>query len=187
MPMKSLPAPVPRTRPLHRAAPGLLRRVPSGFAGLEPRRAAGLLLYVRAHRGLRVLLTHRGGPWFATKDRGVWSVPHVLLCGEERPLSAARSTFERVLGVEVPAGPVSDLGFVTLKSKTRLQVFALEAELGPALRAGTTFELEWPPASGRTRRFPDVDRAEWFEVEAARGKLTLGQHPFLQRLVMCAQ
>jgi predicted NUDIX family NTP pyrophosphohydrolase len=146
-----------------------------------------LLLYARAQRGLRVLLTHRGGPWFATKDRGVWSVPHVLLEAEAQPLSEARSRFEQVLGVEVPAGPVCDLGHVTLKSKTRLQVFALEAELGPVLRAGTTFELEWPPASGRTRRFPDVDRAEWFELETARSKLTLAQHPFLQRLVVGAQ
>jgi predicted NUDIX family NTP pyrophosphohydrolase len=185
MPNKSLPVAVDAAPSLHRA---FLRR-PSGaaLAGLEPRRAAGLLLFARAHRGLRVLLTHRGGPYFATKDRGVWTVPQALLAGDEAPLRAARGRFERVLGVELPVGPICDLGAVTLKSKTRLQVFALEAEPGPALRPGTTFELEWPPASGRTRRFPEVDRAEWFELETARSKLTLGQHPFLQRLVMCTQ
>lgn len=147
-------------------------------------RSAGIVLYRRGGAsGLQVLLGHMGGPFWSRRHDAAWSFPKGEYDDAEDPADAARREFAEELGLPVPPGPLLALGEVRQPSGKRLTLWALEGDLDlDAVRPGT-FELEWPPRSGRTQRFPEIDRAQWLDVEAARPLLVKGQRPFLDRLV----
>jgi predicted NUDIX family NTP pyrophosphohydrolase len=130
-----------------------------------------------------VLLVHPGGPFWARKDAGAWSIPKGEHGDDEDPREAARREFEEETGTALAPGELADLGTVTLKSGKLVAAFAVEGDLDPEGIRSNTFELEWPPRSGRTQTFPEVDRAGWFDLEAAREKLNPAQTPFLDRLI----
>jgi predicted NUDIX family NTP pyrophosphohydrolase len=133
--------------------------------------------------GLEVLLVHPGGPFFARRDDGAWSIPKGLYEPGEDARAAAAREFAEELGTPLPPGEEWDLGEVRLPSGKRLIVFAVRADLDTARVESNTFELEWPPRSGRTQSFPEVDRAEWFDLDTARRKLAKGQAEFVDRLL----
>lgn len=146
-------------------------------------RSAGLLLY--RHRGpvLEVLLVHPGGPFWAKRDEGAWSVPKGEIGPDEDPLVAARREFEEELG-STPNFAGEPLALEPVKQRGGKVVVAWvqEAEFDPATLRSNTFEMEWPPRSGRTKAFPEVDRAAWFAIDEARCKLLAGQLPLLAEL-----
>ncbi len=145
-----------------------------------PRRSAGILLYRRAP-GLQVLLGHMGGPFWARKDAGAWSIPKGEHSDDEDALDAARREFAEELGSPVPATSLVPLGELRAGAK-RLTVWAAEGDLDADAVVSGTFPLEWPPRSGRVQQFPEVDRAAWFGLEEARTRLVAGQVPYLDRL-----
>ena len=147
--------------------------------------SAGILLHRPAPDppgAVEVLLGHPGGPFWARKDAGAWSVPKGEHAPEEDPLAAAVREFTEELGLPPPPGEPVPLGTVRQPSGKRLTVFALAGDLDAAAVVSNTFPLEWPPRSGRFRDFPEIDRAAWFGPDAARRALTRGQLPFLDRL-----
>jgi predicted NUDIX family NTP pyrophosphohydrolase len=146
-----------------------------------PARSAGILLYRRDP--LEVLLVHPGGPFFARKDLGVWSIPKGEYDPDEDPLVCARREFEEELGSALPPGDVVSLGEVTQKSGKVVTAFAAEGDIDATAAKSNTFTLEWPPRSGRTAEFPEIDRAEWFSPDAAREKLVPAQVAFVDRLL----
>jgi predicted NUDIX family NTP pyrophosphohydrolase len=147
------------------------------------KRSAGLLLYRGADGDLEVLLGHMGGPFWAKKDAGAWSLPKGELDPDEPPEQAARREFQEELGLPAPEGEYLELGEVKQSGGKVVTAWAVAADLDPAAVVPGTFELEWPPRSGRTQEFPEVDRVGWFPVAEAREKLVKGQLPFLDRLV----
>ncbi|WP_312871890.1 NUDIX domain-containing protein [Amycolatopsis acididurans] len=146
------------------------------------KRSAGILLYRRMNGQLEVLLGHMGGPFWARRDAGGWSVPKGEYDADEHPEAAARREFQEELGLPVPDGALVTLGEVRQSGGKVVTVWALEGTLDPALVVPGTFEMEWPKGSGRMREFPEIDRVEWFAVEQAREKIVKGQVPFLDRL-----
>ncbi len=144
--------------------------------------SAGLLLHRQSADGLEVLLVHPGGPFWARRDAGAWSIPKGEPDPGEEPLAAARREFAEELGSTPPAGPAIPLGEVRQKSGKRVTAWALAGDLDPATMASSTFSMEWPPRSGQTQVFPEVDRAQWFGLDAARGRLIAAQGAFLDRL-----
>lgn len=147
--------------------------------------SAGLLLYRLTAGGPEVLLAHMGGPYWASKDDGAWSIPK----GEYDPdaesaVDAAVREFREELGVAPPDGPYAELGTWAYSSGKRITVFVADAAAFglPEFDFGT-FTLEWPPRSGRTQEFPEVDRAEWMAPEAALPRLVKGQRPAVDALV----
>jgi predicted NUDIX family NTP pyrophosphohydrolase len=148
------------------------------------KRSAGLLVFRRARDGeLEVLLAHMGGPFWARKDDGAWSIPKGEHEADEDTLTTARREFAEELGSVAPAGEPIDLGEVTQRGGKRVRAWAIEGDLNASHITSNTFELEWPPRSGRLERFPEVDRAAWFGVRAARAKVVEAQAAFLDRLV----
>lgn len=145
--------------------------------------SAGILLYRRRGPVLQVLLGHPGGPFWARKDDGAWSIPKGEYTGDEQPRDAAAREFAEELGMPLPVGPELELGTVRLPSGKRLTAYAVEADLDPAQARGGTFEMEWPPRSGHRQSFPELDRVEWFEPAQARVKLARGQAELLDRLL----
>jgi predicted NUDIX family NTP pyrophosphohydrolase len=143
--------------------------------------AAGLLMYRRGPGGLEVLLAHPGGPYWSRKDEGAWTLPKGELAEGEAPLDGAIREFTEETGF-TPAPPYLPLGDVKLKSGKRVAAWAFEGDFDPRALVCNTFELEWPPRSGRMRSFPEIDRAAWFDLPAARTKLLAAQLPFLDRL-----
>ncbi len=132
--------------------------------------------------GLEVLLVHPGGPLWAGKDAGAWSIPKGE-CGDgEEPLSAARREFEEELGCPPPAGEPLGLGEIRQRAGKRVLAWALAGELDVSAVRSNRFELEWPPRSGRVREFPEVDRAEWFPLAGARERINPAQAALLDRL-----
>lgn len=143
--------------------------------------SAGILMY-HVHDGrLEVLLVHPGGPFWRNKDAGAWSIPKGEVDEGEDDATAARREFEEELGT-APEGDLIPLGEVRQRSGKRVRAFALEGDLDAEAAHSMTFEMEWPPRSGRMASFPEVDRAAWFDLDAARGKLIGGQLPLLDRL-----
>lgn len=146
--------------------------------------SAGILLYRLAEGAAEVLIAHMGGPYWASKDVGAWSVPK----GEydedsESALDAAKREFREELGIDPPDGPFAELGTFPYSSGKRVTVFIADGadfEL-EGLEFGE-FELEWPPRSGRTQTFPEVDRVEWVTFDEARERLVKGQRPAIDRL-----
>lgn len=151
---------------------------------MSPRTSAGLLLHRVGEGGaLEVLLGHMGGPFWARKDEGAWSIPKGEHGPEEQPLDAARREFAEELGLPVPDGDLVPLGEVRQSSAKRLTAWALRADLDPSDVVPGTFEMEWPPRSGRTQAFPEVDRVAWVPIDEARRLLVRGQVPLLDRLL----
>ena len=145
-------------------------------------RSAGLLLYRRGGGGTEVLIGHMGGPFWARKDERAWSVFKGEFNDGEDPFAAARREFQEETGRPPPEGPVIDLGEVRQSSGKRVVAWAIEGDFDPSGLRSNTFTLEWPPRSGRMQAFPEVDRAEWFDLETARAKLVKAQAGFIDRL-----
>ncbi|MER8015264.1 NUDIX domain-containing protein [Streptomyces griseoluteus] len=146
------------------------------------KRSAGLLLFRHTDRGLEVLLGHMGGPLWAGKDEGAWSVPKGEYEADEPAWEAARREFQEELGIAPPDGPALPLGEIAQRNGKIVTAWAVEADLDPATITPGTFTMEWPPHSGRVREFPELDRVAWFTPEEARGLMVFGQGTFLDRL-----
>lgn len=147
------------------------------------RESAGLLMYRRSRGSLEIFLVHPGGPFWARKDLGAWSIPKGEFSADEDPLDAARREFEEETGVRVSAsGAFLPLEPVRQRGGKTVHAWAFEGECDPTRVKSNTFSLEWPPRSGRQQEFPEVDRAEWFTLEAAREKILKGQAPLLDEL-----
>jgi predicted NUDIX family NTP pyrophosphohydrolase len=148
-----------------------------------PKFSAGVLLY-RARDGVvEVLIAHPGGPFWARKDNGVWSIPKGEYTEGEDPWTAAQREFSEEIGLPVPAGPRIDFGPLKQPSGKVVIAFAVQGDLDVTEARSNTFELEWPKGSGTMREFPEVDRVGWFAVAQARTKLLKGQRAFLDRLM----
>src|ERR1700736_4737751 len=145
------------------------------------KRSAGILMYRRRPAIIELLLVHPGGPFWAKKDLGAWSIPKGEYAPNEDPLAAAQREFEEETGAR-PCGEFQPLGDVVQAGGKRVSAWAVEGDLDPAALVSNSFELEWPPRSGRKRSFPEVDRAEWFAPDAARKKILAGQRAFIDRL-----
>jgi predicted NUDIX family NTP pyrophosphohydrolase len=147
-----------------------------------PKRSAGILMYRRGPRGLEVLLVHPGGPFWAKKDLGAWSIPKGEYDGDEEPLAVAVREFEEETGLR-PAGTFRPLGEIVQAGRKVVTAFAVEGDFDPTRLTSNTFELEWPPRSGRKATFPEVDRAEWFAPDQAREKILPAQRELIVRLL----
>ncbi|AJE39511.1 NUDIX domain-containing protein [Streptomyces nodosus] len=146
------------------------------------RRSAGLLLFRRTAHGPEVLLGHMGGPFYSRRDAGAWTVPKGEYEAGEPPLDAARREFREELGLPPPDGEAVPLGEVRQAGGKVVTVWAVEADLDPAAIAPGTFTLQWPPRSGRTQEFPELDRVGWFALDRAREVIVRAQTAFLDRL-----
>lgn len=144
--------------------------------------SAGILLYRHAPR-LQVLIAHMGGPFWARRDAAAWSIPKGLYEPGEQPLDAALREFAEEVGRPAPDVDYTPLGEFRQPSGKRIAVFTAEADIEAGTVASSTFELEWPPGSGRMQEFPEVDEVRWFEIEPAREKLVKGQRPLLDALL----
>jgi predicted NUDIX family NTP pyrophosphohydrolase len=142
-----------------------------------PKKSAGLLLFRRRER-LEVLLVHPGGPLWARKDEGAWSIPKGELDADEDPLAAARREFKEELGSSA-TGDFVTLAPIRQASGKLVYAWAVEADFDTATFTSGTFSMEWPPRSGRQQEFPEVDRAEWFTIDEAKRKINKGQVPLL--------
>jgi predicted NUDIX family NTP pyrophosphohydrolase len=148
-------------------------------------RSAGLLMF-RIRGGIvEVLLVHPGGPFWAEKDAGVWSIPKGEFEAGEVPLDAAKREFREETGFE-PKGEFLPLEEIRQKSGKIVQAWAFAGDADPAALVSNTFSLEWPPRSGRTETFPEVDRAAWFRLDEAAGKINPAQARWLARIAAIA-
>ena len=147
------------------------------------KRSAGILMYRGSAPELELLLVHPGGPFWAKRDDGAWSIPKGEYAPGEDPQEAARREFEEELGSPLPAGAqLRELGEVRQRNGKLVVAWAAEGDLDAQASRSNTFELEWPPRSGRRQEFPEIDRAEWFTLAQAREKLLPAQVAFLDRL-----
>lgn len=146
------------------------------------KRSAGLLLFRHTDGGLEVLLGHMGGPFFAKRDAGAWTVPKGEYEPDEPAREAARREFQEELGLPPPDGEAVPLGEVKQSGGKIVTVWAVEADLDPATVVPGTFLMEWPPHSGRTQEFPELDRVEWLGLDRAREVIVKAQAAFLDRL-----
>lgn len=147
-----------------------------------PKTSAGVLLYKRRDGVLRVFLIHPGGPFFAKKDAGAWSIPKGEIDEGEDALAAAKREFEEETGCR-PEGEFIPLSEVTQKSGKIVRAWAVEGDCDARTIRSNTFTLEWPPRSGRMREFPEVDRAGWFTVGEAKEKINPAQIALLEELL----
>jgi predicted NUDIX family NTP pyrophosphohydrolase len=147
-----------------------------------PLHSAGIALHRPSAAAPEVLLLHPGGPFWAKKDAGAWSIPKGLIEAGETPRAAARREFAEELGLPPPEGDLAPLGDFMLPSRKIVTAFALRGDLDPAAMRPGTFTMEWPPKSGKMSVFPEADRAAWFTLAAAAEKITRGQLPILAAL-----
>lgn len=149
------------------------------------KRSAGILLFRRKGDEVEFLLVHPGGPFWAKKDVGAWSIPKGQIESEEEPRACAIRELEEELGAAPSLDPeeMIELGSIRQRAGKVVEAWAAEAEFDPATLAGNTFSMEWPPKSGNMQEFPEVDRAEWFDLETAREKILPAQAEFLDRLL----
>ena len=143
--------------------------------------SAGLLLYRIREAAIEVLLVHPGGPYWKNKDEGAWSIPKGEFLPEEDPLAAARREFFEETGVAIE-GELRPLKPLRQPGGKIVHAWAVEADLDPATIVSNTFEIEWPPRSGRLQSFPEIDRGAWFSLPEARRKILRGQVPLLEEL-----
>jgi predicted NUDIX family NTP pyrophosphohydrolase len=148
-----------------------------------PKLSAGLLLYRVRDGVVDVLIAHPGGPFWARKDDGAWSIPKGEYADGEDPWAAAQREFKEEVGLTPPTGPRFDLGSVKQPGGKVVTAFAVQGDLDVTEARSNTFELEWPRGSGTLRMFPEVDRVDWFPVAQARAKLLKGQRGFLDQLM----
>ncbi|MBA0124145.1 NUDIX domain-containing protein [Haloechinothrix sp. YIM 98757] len=146
------------------------------------KRSAGLILFRRAAAGTEVLLGHMGGPFWARRDAGAWTVPKGEYGPDEDPWAAARREFREELGLDAPHGTRVALGDVRQSGGKVVTVWAVEGDIDPNAVVPGMFELEWPRGSGRVREFPELDRVAWFDLDRARDKIIKGQRAVLDRL-----
>jgi len=139
------------------------------------------MMYRITHGEIEVLLVHPGGPFWAKKDAGAWSMPKGEINPSEDPLAAAQREFEEETGLK-PTGPFVELGRVRHKSGKTVTAWAFQGDCDPARLESNTFEMEWPPRSGQVKTFPEVDRAGFFTTKAAREKINPAEAEFLSRL-----
>jgi predicted NUDIX family NTP pyrophosphohydrolase len=144
------------------------------------KRSAGILMY-RLRKELEVLLVHPGGPYWRGRDNGAWTIPKGEVEEAEDPAAAARREFEEEVGTAV-SGDLIALGSVRQKAGKQVEGFAVEGDIDADAIRSNSFSCEWPPRSGRFESFPEVDRASWFTLAAARDKLIPAQWPLLDRL-----
>ena len=170
--------PASSTHPLYPAGGrGKLRGVP-------PTRSAGVLLHRIGDSGaLEVLIGHMGGPYWARKDAGGWSIPKGEAGPDEELFDAARREFAEEMGSPVPAADFVGLGALRVSSSKVLTVWAAQGDLDADACVSNTFAIEWPPRSGRVQQYPEIDRVAWFGLDLAREKLVKGQVPFIDRLL----
>jgi predicted NUDIX family NTP pyrophosphohydrolase len=147
------------------------------------KRSAGILLYRRGPAGPELLIVHPGGPFWAKKDAGAWSIPKGEYDGDEEARACALREFEEETGGAPPAGALLELGEVRQKNGKRVTAWAAEGDLDPATVHSNTFTMQWPPRSGRMQEFPEVDRAAWYGADEARQKLNPAQAAFVDRLL----
>jgi len=145
--------------------------------------SAGLLFFRRRAGALEVLLVHPGGPFWARRDLGAWSIPKGEVLAGEDPLAAARREAREETGLRA-AGPFVPLGAVRQRGGKRVAAWAVEGDFDPAALRSGRFEMEWPPRSGRRQSFPEVDRAAWFGLDEARARILPGQRPLLDALLV---
>jgi predicted NUDIX family NTP pyrophosphohydrolase len=147
-----------------------------------PKRSAGILLFRKRGRALQVFLVHPGGPFWKNKDAGAWSIPKGEYNENEDPLEAAKREFQEETGIDAN-GPFSPLGQVKQAGGKVVTAWATEGDCSPEAIRSNTFTMEWPPNSGLTKEFPEVNRAEWFSLDDARVKIVKGQKEFINRLM----
>jgi predicted NUDIX family NTP pyrophosphohydrolase len=147
-----------------------------------PKRSAGVLMYRQPLAGLELLLVHPGGPFWAKKDWGAWSIPKGEYSEDEDPLTVAKREFEEETGAR-PEGEFLGLGNIVQAGRKIVTAWAVEGDFDPSTLKSNEFELEWPPRSGRKASFPEVDRAEWFSPAAARRKILPAQSEFIARVL----
>jgi predicted NUDIX family NTP pyrophosphohydrolase len=147
------------------------------------RRSAGLLLYRRSDGDIEVLLAHPGGPIWAKRDEGVWTVPKGEIETGEEPWDVARREFEEETGHPPPDGEAIDLGEIRQKGGKLVVAWALEGDLDPAAARSNTFPFQWPPRSGQWITVPEIDRVEWFAPDEAHRRIKDTQIPFIDRLL----
>jgi len=146
------------------------------------KRSAGILLYRRRGPEIELLLVHPGGPFWAKKDLGAWSIPKGEYAPQEDAFAVARRELEEETGAAV-AGDALPLGDVVQRGGKIVSAWALEGDFDPATLRSNLFEMEWPPRSGRRKSFPEIDRAGWFTPAEAQRRMLAGQRPFIARLL----
>jgi predicted NUDIX family NTP pyrophosphohydrolase len=146
------------------------------------RRSAGILLWRTGPHGPEVLLGHMGGPFWARRDAGSWTIPKGEYEPDDDPLASACREFAEEIGCPVPATEFVDLGEVRQSGGKVVRAWAAAGDLDPATAVSNTFELEWPPRSGRRQSFPELDRVGWFDLATAATKIVVAQREFLDRL-----
>ncbi len=147
-----------------------------------PKRSAGILMYRRPGADVELLLVHPGGPFWAGKDLGAWSIPKGEYSESEDALAVARREFEEETGAR-PRGDLLPLGELVQPGRKIVTAWALEGDFDASGLKSNLFEIEWPPKSGRKQSFPEVDRAQWFSPADARRKILMGQSEFIARLL----
>jgi predicted NUDIX family NTP pyrophosphohydrolase len=143
--------------------------------------SAGILMYRRAGEDPEMLLVHPGGPYWRKKDEGAWSIPKGEMDEGEDAAAAARREFMEETGLAL-LGPLDSLGEIRQRGGKRVMAFAVEGDVDVQTIRSNTFEIEWPPKGGRMQSFPEIDRAEWFDLPSAHAKILEGQRPLLDRL-----
>lgn len=147
-----------------------------------PKKSAGLLIFRRTSSDLEVLLVHPGGPFWAKKDEGAWSIPKGEFEESENPVTAAKREFEEEMGFGI-GGDLVALEPLRQPGGKTVYAWAVEGDFDPGKIKSNTFTIEWPPKSGRHQEFPEVDRAEWFPIQVARRKILKGQAGFITQLL----
>jgi predicted NUDIX family NTP pyrophosphohydrolase len=147
-----------------------------------PKQSAGILLFRKNVDQLQVFLVHPGGPFFKNKDLGAWSIPKGEFLEDEDALTAAKREFFEETGMAVD-GNFTPLSSVTLKSGKKVNAWALEGDIDPTNIVSNQFEIEWPPKSGKKQSFPEIDRADWFDIEEARIKINAAQAAFIDEII----
>lgn len=150
------------------------------------KQSAGILLYRLHNNTPEVLLVHPGGPLWAKKDEGAWTIPKGEFGGDENPLEAAKREFREETGMDL-SGDFIELAPVRLKSGKMIYAWALQGNLDASKIVSNSFEMEWPPKSGSKQLFPEIDRAEWFRLEEARKKINPRQAAFIDQLIVRVQ
>ena len=150
------------------------------------KQSAGFLMYRRTGSGIEIFLVHPGGPFWAKKDLGAWSIPKGEFTADEDPLAAAQREFEEETSIR-PEGPFTRLAPIRQPSGKTIHAWAFEGDCAADATRSNSFSMEWPPRSGRQQEFPEVDRAEWFTIEVAKEKIIKGQLGFIEELTRLAR
>ncbi len=146
------------------------------------KQSAGLLMYRNRDGALEVFLVHPGGPFWVKKDVGAWSIPKGEYCAGEEPLAAAKREFEEETGLRVCGSAFAPLTPLRQPGGKRVSAWAVEGDCDASTIKSDTFSMEWPPRSGKMEEFPEIDRAGWFALDAAKAKILKGQAGFLEEL-----